>query len=178
MSELEASRPKGPLSSIRLDATYVKSVEEAAAPVKEEFGPLDVLVNNARVGNMDDKVRPRIQLYLETNVMGPAMVAAAFRPLLLRSRNPYSTYVSSGAGTLVRNAAQRPPTHGGIKNGDAYPVRKAALNMLAVLEAGVHGSKGLRVFVMNPRFVQSNLRRSTEEARSGWGKAADPEISG
>lgn len=178
MSEIEASSPKGALSYIRLDVTDERSVEEAAAHVKEKFGRLNVLVKNAGVGNMDDDVRTRFQLCLETNVMGPAMVAAAFRPLLLESRNPYSIDVSSGAGTLVRNAAQRPPTHDGIKNGDAYPVSKAALNMLAVLEAGEHGPKGLKVFVMSPGFVGSNLRGSTEEARNGWGKAGDPEVSG
>ncbi len=178
MSEIEAAGLKGALSTMRLDVTNEKSVEEAAAHVKEEFGRLDVLVNNAGVGNMDDNVKTRFQICLETNVMGPAMVAAAFRPLLLESRNPYSIYVSSGAGTLVRNAAQRPPTHDGIKNGDAYPVSKAALNMLAVLEAGEYGPKGLKVFVMSPGFVRSNLRGSTEEARSGWGKAGDPEVSG
>ena len=50
--------------------------------------------------------------------------------------------------------------------------------MLAVLEAGEYGPKGLQVYVMNPRFVRSNLRGTTEEAMSGWGKAGDPEISG
>lgn len=50
--------------------------------------------------------------------------------------------------------------------------------MLAVLEAGEYGSKGLKVFVMSPGFVRSNLRGSSEEARSGWGKAGDPEVSG
>lgn len=110
MSEIEAAGPKGALSFMRLDVTDELSIEDAAAHVGEKFGRLDVLVNNAGVGSMDDNVKTRFQLCLETNVMGPAMVAAAFRPLLLKSQNPYSIYVSSGTGTLVRNAAQRPPT--------------------------------------------------------------------
>lgn len=135
-------------------------------------------MNNAGVENMDDNVKTRFKLCLETNVMGPAMVAATFRPLLLKSQKSYSIYVSSSAGTLVRNAAQRLPAHEGIKNGDAYAVSKAALNMLAVLEAGEYGPKGLKVFVMSPGFVRSNLRGSTEKMRSEWGKAGDPAISG
>lgn len=90
MSQVEVSGPKAALSSIQLDVTNEESVEKAATHVKEEFGRLDVLVNNAGVGNMDDNVKTPFQLCLETNVMGPAMIAAAFRPLLLKSQNSYS----------------------------------------------------------------------------------------
>ena len=50
--------------------------------------------------------------------------------------------------------------------------------MLAVLESRDYGSQGLKVFVVSPGFVRSNLRGTSEEARSGWGKAGDPESSG
>ena len=178
LSELKAAGPKGALSTVQLDVTDDKSIEAAAAHIQQMFGRLDVLVNNAGVGSMSDDIKTRMKLCLETNVMGPAMVAAAFRPLLLKSQNPYSIYVSSGASTLVRNAFERPVKHEGVKNSDAYQVSKAALNMLAVVEAGNWGPEGLKVFVMSPGFVRSNLRGPSEEARSGWGKAGDPEDSG
>ncbi|KAF2801425.1 uncharacterized protein BDZ99DRAFT_553221 [Mytilinidion resinicola] len=66
--------------------------------------------------------------------MGPTLVAAAFRPLLLRSPNPYSIFMSSGERTLTRNAAEKPAGHAGIRNGDAYQISKAVLNMLAIPE--------------------------------------------
>ena len=50
--------------------------------------------------------------------------------------------------------------------------------MLAVLESRDYGSKGLKVFVVSPGFVRSNLRGTSVEARSGWGQAGDPERSG
>lgn len=179
VSELEAASPIGALSTVQLDVTDDTSIKAAAAHVQEQFGRLDVLVNNAGVGgNISPDIRTRFQLCLETNVTGPAMVADAFRPLLLKSSNPYSIYVSSGASTLVRNAAAKPPRHEGIRNGGAYLVSKAALNMLAVVEAGEWGHEGLKVFVMSPGFVRSNLRGESEEARSGWGKAGDPAVSG
>jgi hypothetical protein len=40
------------------------------------------------------------------------------------------------------------------------------------------GSKGLKVFAMCPGFVVSNLRGTSDEARSGWGGAGDPQVSG
>ena len=178
-SEIEAAGvTKGAFSTMQLDVTNEQSIKEAVAHVQQQFGRLDVLVNNAASGSMDPDIRTRFQLCLETNVTGPAMVAAAFRPLLFKSKNPYSIYVSSGARTLLRNASQKPSTHDKIRNGDAYQVSKAALNMLAVLEARDYGEQGLKTFAVSPGFVRSNLRGTNEEARSGWGQAGDPEASG
>lgn len=50
--------------------------------------------------------------------------------------------------------------------------------MLAVLEARDFGPRGFKVFVVSPGFVRSNLRGTSEEQRSGWGQAGDPESSG
>ena len=178
MCEIEAIGIKGALLALQLDVTDQKSIEEAATYVQQRFGRVDVLVNNAATSGMDLDIRTQFQVCLETNVMGPALVAAAFRPLLLNSQNPYSIYVSSGARTLLRNAAQKPPSHDNIRNGHAYQVSKAALNMVAALEARDFGTEGLKVFALSPGFVRSNLRGPSEEARSGWGQAGDPQVSG
>jgi NAD(P)-dependent dehydrogenase (short-subunit alcohol dehydrogenase family) len=108
------------------------------------------------------------------------MISEAFRTLLFKSKNPYSIYVSSGERTLLRNAAQvfTRPGYGNVRGSGAYQVSKAALNMLVVLEAGEYGPKGLKVFALSPGFVVSNLRGKSEEARTGRGKAGDPEVSG
>jgi NAD(P)-dependent dehydrogenase (short-subunit alcohol dehydrogenase family) len=178
MSEIEAAGIKGAVSIVQLDVTDEKSIEEAAAHVDREFGRLDVLVNNAGSSGMDPDIKTRFQSCLETNVMGPALVSAAFRPLLFKSQNPYSIFVSSGERTLPRNVTPQTKKHAGIQHGDAYPVSKAALNMLAVLEARDYGPEGLKVFALSPGFVRSNLRGTSEEARSGWGQAGDPKVSG
>jgi NAD(P)-dependent dehydrogenase (short-subunit alcohol dehydrogenase family) len=170
---------KGTLSAKRLDVTDDESIKAVVDYVEQQFGHLDVLVNNAGVGGLTAaNARQSFQRCLETNVTGPAVVADAFRPLLLKSQNPYSLYLSSGARTLVRNAMQKPPSHDKIKNGGAYQVSKAALNMLAVLEARDYGSNGLKVFAVSPGFVRSNLRGSKEEEKSGWGMAGDADDSG
>lgn len=196
MTEIQSSSPpvQATLSTLYLDVTNDASIAAAVESVTQRFGHLDVLVNNAGVGGLDiPDLRTEFQLLLETNVTGPAVVSASFRPLLLKSRNPYSVYVSSGARTLPRNAIQRTAEHASVANrsGGAYQVSKAALNMLAVLEARDFGTSsspssasedggrvGLKVFAMSPGFVKSNLRGTSEEARSGWGKAGDPEESG
>ncbi|KAJ5147893.1 short chain dehydrogenase/reductase [Penicillium atrosanguineum] len=177
LDEIEAGGPKGSVSILQLDVTNEESINEATGYVQEHFGYLDVLINNAAVGCLDvDDVKTRFQCCLETNVLGPAMVSAAFRHLLLKSANPYSIFVGTGARSLPRNAIQQPPSHfNHIRNGDAYQVSKAALNMLAVLEARDYGPQGIKVFVLSPGLFRSNLRGTSEEAKSGWGKAEDPE---
>jgi NAD(P)-dependent dehydrogenase (short-subunit alcohol dehydrogenase family) len=178
-AEIEATSIKGTLSTLELDVTDETSVENAVSYIKQQFGQLNVLINNAGSGSMDPNVKTRFKSCLETNVMGPAMMAAAFRPLLLESTNAYSIYIGSGERTLIRNAVQQPPsTHNNIRNGDAYQTSKSALNMIAVLEARDYGPQGLKVFVISPGFVRSNLRGTSEEARSGWGQAGDPLVSG
>jgi NAD(P)-dependent dehydrogenase (short-subunit alcohol dehydrogenase family) len=180
MKEIQAAGigPKGSLSAIQMDVTDENSIQEAVIDVRQQFGRLDVLVNNAGTSAIGTDVKTGYKLCLETNVMGPALATAAFRPLLLKSENPYSLYISNDERTLLRNASQRVATHVTNTNGNAYQLSKAGLNMLAVLEARDFGAQGLKVFVVSPGFVISNLRGASEEARSGKGKAADPKSSG
>lgn len=176
MSEVQSAGIKGSLSMVQLDVTDEQSIKEAARHVREQHGRLDVLVNNAAIGSLEPDVKTRFTLSLTTNVIGPAMVAEAFRPLLLESSNPYSVYVSSGVGSLSRTADPAGVTY--FQNEDAYRVSKAALNMVAIKEWKDFGSKGLKVFAFCPGFVISNIRGPSEDARTGWGQAGDPMVSG
>lgn len=174
--EIEGVGIKGVLSTVHLDVTDKKSIERAAEWVQTKFGKLDVLVNNAGIGNVDPDVKTRFQTTFETNVIGPAMVAEAFRPLLLKSKKPYSLYVSSGMGSLgLASEADE------FLAGDAYRASKAALNMVMLREWAQFKAKGLNhIFAVCPGFVISNIRGKSEEARNGgsFGQAGDPEDSG
>lgn len=175
LNELRSSGIKGSVSALQLDVTDENSIEKAAATVKEQFGRLDVLVNNAAVGNGDPDPRIRYRACMDTNVLGPVMVSTAFRSLLLQSAMPYSIYVSSGAGSKARaveSTIPEPP------NPDAYRASKAALDMVMILDWKNSKSTPLKVFGMSPGFVVSNLRGPGEAARTGNGQAGDPRVSG
>lgn len=60
-----------------------------------------MLVNNAGVSSSDPSLKIRLEHCLTTNVVGPALVSEAFRPLHLQSSNPYSSCVSSRLGSLT-----------------------------------------------------------------------------
>jgi hypothetical protein len=102
--EISSSNPDtaSRLSAICLDVTDSSSVQAAAEQVSSTWGRLDALINNAAVGNIQSPdVGVRLQKCLETNVIGAAVVADTFRPLLLKSASkPYSIFVSSGAGSV------------------------------------------------------------------------------
>lgn len=177
MAEIQTAGIKGELSTLQLDVTDEKSIRRAAASVDEKFGRLDVLINNAATGCMDPDIRTRFQINLETNVLGPMLVSAAFKPLLLKSENPYSIYVSSGAGSLTLRSSPEGAA-ASLPNGEMYCASKSALNMIMVDEHFQVKDTGLKVFAMCPGFVVSNLRGKDEASRSGWGKAGDPMVSG
>ena len=182
MSEIQTwGNLKGTLSTIQLELTNQASILAAAKSVEETHGHLDALVNNAAVGSMDPDIKTRMQISMDTNVIGPTMVEEAFRPLLLKAKNPYSVYVSSGMGSVTKAGDTSLDHYKPIPGEEAYRSSKAALNMLAILEAKTYGPRGLKVFGMCPGFVVSNLRGKDEGMRTGkafGAEAGDPEDSG
>lgn len=180
-AETTATDAASRLSIVQLDVTDPTAITDARDYVAKTFGRIDALINNAAVGYGDPDVYMKYKTVMDTNVVGPAVVADAFRPLLFKSSNPYSIFVSSGAGSFARTAErfegkrENPPQP---KDGGAYHVSKAALNMLALREHCEFAEKGLKVFAMSPGFVVSNLRGTSEELRSGWGKAGPVHESG
>ncbi|KAI9902253.1 hypothetical protein N3K66_004070 [Trichothecium roseum] len=185
-----AANPASTLHPLHLDVTHKSTIDAAAAAVRSQFGKLHVLVNNAGIAPTGPDTRGVYRSTLETNVIGPALVSEAFRPLLLAatagddasSWPAYSVYVGSVVGSLsgIADPASGLRTTGA--GHAAYRASKAALNMLVAHEqveveqdAEGEGLPGrLRVRVMCPGFVVSNLRGESEEQRTGGGRAGDP----
>ena len=107
--------------ALQLDVTDQASIQAAAERVRKEFGRLDVLINNAAISNTRrapsetveeyaKSTRPsnvpldEVRTIFETNVFGVLAVTQALLPLLREAPAARIVNVSSGAGSLTRNA--------------------------------------------------------------------------
>jgi NAD(P)-dependent dehydrogenase (short-subunit alcohol dehydrogenase family) len=118
-------------TAVQLDVTDDASVHAAARRLHDEAGHVDVLVNNAGIAGeqrppagatIDD-----LRLVVETNVIGATRVLSVFAPLLDAADTPVVVNVSSAVGSLTLNAKPDAPW-----STLAYPMSKAALNMLTI----------------------------------------------
>jgi NAD(P)-dependent dehydrogenase (short-subunit alcohol dehydrogenase family) len=128
---------------VGLDLTDADSVEAAACRVEQQFGRLDVLVNNAAAyvdwtETVSGASLEEARRVLETNLYGAWRMTQALLPLLLAGPAPRVVNVSSGAGS-----------HGDAQFGLAarggaaasYGISKAALNALtSTLAAELQGT--------------------------------------
>ncbi len=147
----------------RLDVTDEKGIQNLAHEVEEEFGRLDVLVNNAGV-SMDSGRRgvnadlDVVRETLELNLFGAWRLCQVFVPLMQRNNYGRIVNVSSGMGALNEMGGGSP----------AYRVSKTALNALTRLLASELRGSGILVNSVCPGWVRTDMggsgaARSVEE---------------
>ena len=87
---------------IEIDPTDDDSVHAAAAHVRDDYGHLDVLINNAGTAaprlSAEDLTADAAMEGFAINVFGPIRVTHAFLPLLRVAEHPRIVIVSSGVG--------------------------------------------------------------------------------
>lgn len=180
VAEIKESGVQGEVLPIQLDVTKQASVDAAAKTVEQQFGRLDVLVNNAGMSDTtlpkDTDLKTRLDTVLTTNVTGPAIVSEAFKPLLRKSKDARSIYVSSGLASLTQ--AADPENLRYHSPWTVYRLSKTALNMWALQEFKELSKEGIKVFTFCPGLVRSNLRGKAEDMVSAGGRATDPSVSG
>ncbi len=134
-----------------LDVTDDKSIASLHDFLKETFGRLDVLINNAGIIAKGEapalKVGlPVIRTTLETNALGPLHLAQSLVPLLRHGTSARIVNMSSGMGELGENS-------GGHA---AYRISKTALNAVsAILAAELRGA--IAVNSMCPGWVKTDM---------------------
>jgi NAD(P)-dependent dehydrogenase (short-subunit alcohol dehydrogenase family) len=137
------------------------NIEQLAGWVKDRYGRVDTLVNNASTppdlwaiaGNTD--LTPVAEA-LDINLFGAWRVTQALLPLLRRSPRPRIVNVSSEGGSIALMNGGRP----------AYSVSKAALNALTRLLAGELYRDGILVNAVCPGWMPNESSRSGGRSRS------------
>ncbi|NML50262.1 SDR family oxidoreductase [Streptomyces sp. R302] len=151
VADLAPAAP-GKLLPCRLDITDPDSIRTLAQHVQEEFGHLDVLVNNAAI-NYDTAHRAvsvdldEVRRTLETNLFGAWRTTQEFLPLLRRSPHPRVVNVSSESGSLADMTGGTP----------AYGVSKAALNALTRKLADELRAERILVNAVCPGWIATDM---------------------
>ncbi|CAN5579279.1 SDR family oxidoreductase [soil metagenome] len=158
-----AEKLDGDVHARQLDVSDEDSVNRLAESIEEEFGRLDVLVNNAGISNDDgqsgvDADIDRVREALEANLFGAWRLCEAAIPLMQRNGYGRIVNISSGLGALEDMGGSQP----------AYRVSKTSLNALTrILSSELRGT-GILVNSICPGWVQtdmggSNASRTVEE---------------
>jgi NAD(P)-dependent dehydrogenase (short-subunit alcohol dehydrogenase family) len=169
--------------ALQLDVTDGDSIAAAAERIRQEFGRLDLLVNNAgisktterRLGSPEYAASSKasnasldeIRAVWETNVFGVLAVYQAMLPLLRESSDARIVNVSSGVGSLTANADPAYPYHAMF--GPIYPASKAALNAMTLAMMIELESTDIKINLVSPGFTKTNLNgyAGTESVEDG-----------
>jgi NAD(P)-dependent dehydrogenase (short-subunit alcohol dehydrogenase family) len=180
-----AAKEVGPdAQTLQLDVTDQASIITAAERVRNEFGRLDVLVQNAAISNTNKLPGQSVEEYAKTtrpsnvsldemravwntNVFGVLAVYQAMLPLLRKTPGARIVNVSSGVGSLTTNSDPAFPYRSIF--GPVYPASKTALNALTVAMAIELEPEGIKVNAVSPGFTKTNLNgyAGTETVEEG-----------
>lgn len=136
----------------QLDVSNKSDIQRIAFEVEQEFGRLDILINNAAI--LYDTGQNTITVDLDivnkaliTNLYGPWLLCQAFIPIMKSNRYGRIVNVSSGAGSLHYMEGGTP----------AYGISKVALNALTRKLAAELRGTGILVNSVDPGWVKTDM---------------------
>src|SRR5205809_4395383 len=147
------------------DVTDWRSVEAAAQHIDKTHGRADILVNNAGIGGFGGPLHEMPpdswDAVLNTNLRGVYYCIRSFAPMMVRAKNGHIINISSLAG-------KNP-----LPNGAAYAASKWGLNGLSYSVAEELRAHNIRVSVICPGSVDTELSPHTGKNPSKMLKPAD-----
>lgn len=148
---------------MQLEVQDAASTAAAVKVIEDDFGRLDVLINNAGLMSYDTAYHNQLQEEFPVNTFAPLLVTDAFVHLLKKSNDPRIINVSSALGStaLLREEG----LDWTFKQAVTYRMSKAALNMLTVCQTAQFGEWGAKVWSYCPGFVATNAWGDSEEKK-------------
>ena len=159
-AEIEALGVKA--KSYASNAADFQQTEDVVKQVKEEFGSIDVLVNNAGItkdGLMLRMTEQQWDAVIAVNLKSAFNFIHACVPIMMRQR-----------GGSIINMASVVGVHGNAGQAN-YAASKAGLIALAKSIAQEMGPKGIRANAIAPGFIETAMTAAlSEEVREEWKK--------
>ncbi|RAO68978.1 uncharacterized protein BHQ10_004990 [Talaromyces amestolkiae] len=133
---------------VELDITKDSSIKSATTILRQKYGKIDVLINNAAIaGNPKPDLSDFREAYtsiLDTNITSVALVVSHFLPLLSASVEPRVINVSSArASVALQTSGKLPPTAS-----IPYSISKTGLNILTLELAKLY--ENIRFYCASP----------------------------
>jgi NAD(P)-dependent dehydrogenase (short-subunit alcohol dehydrogenase family) len=166
--------------TVPADLTVRPSVIKAAETVLDQWGRVDVLVNNGRYigpGHMDQFIETPLELldlHLEANVMAPLALTKVVLPGMLERGEGWIVNITSGAGY------HDPPAAAGNGGwGLGYGMSKGALHRVAGVLHLELGDRGIHAYNVQPGFIATE-RMFQDMAEFGFdaSSGAPPDVMG
>jgi NAD(P)-dependent dehydrogenase (short-subunit alcohol dehydrogenase family) len=148
------------LTILELEVADQQSRENALRGVRQKFGAIDLLINNAAISSGGEKRRYSLgALYEENmarvfqvNAVAPLLVAEAFLELLEVGQDPKVINITSRLGSI--GSKSRAFSY-------SYCASKSALNMFSKMLSIDLQSKGIVVIPIHPGHVQTDMGGSS-----------------
>ena len=162
MKEVEAEIAKLGVKSkgYAFDASNFEDTHKIVEQIKEDFGKIDVLINNAGItqdGLMMRMTEEQWDSVINVNLKSAFNLTHAITPIMMRQRSGSIINMSSVVG-LAGNAGQA-----------NYSASKAGLIGLTKSLAKEIGSRGIRVNAIAPGFILTDMTSElSEEVRKQW----------
>ena len=146
------------LAFVQLDVTDESQAKAAVERAVNQFGRIDVAVNNAGyavMGNFEELPTADIEQQFATNFWGVAYTMRAVLPVMRKQRSGHIFNISSVAGVV------------GFKHCGAYGAAKFALEGLSLAVANEVEQFGIKITMVEPGFFRTDLL-APKSVR--WGK--------
>lgn len=154
---VEQIRAMGSVSlAVPTDLTDEDSISAMAVRIESELGPVDVLVNNAAIFLLRSLAETSLEEWeqvMSTNLRGVFLCCRAVLPSMMQRRSGRIINISSTAG------------HRGYPEQGVYCTSKHALNGLSSVLAIEGQPYGIRVNVVSPGGVLTDLSAGLRQAR-------------
>lgn len=145
-----AALPPGVESIVlEVDLTDDAACVDAIDAIRDRFGRLDVIVNNAGAASqvpIEETDAAFVRRMLDTNLVGPIVLVSSAWPMLVEHR---------GCVVNVSSMASIDPFTGFT----AYAASKAGLDSLSRSIMAETGDSGVRAFTINPGIVETEMLR-------------------
>ncbi|KAE8154268.1 hypothetical protein BDV25DRAFT_147815 [Aspergillus avenaceus] len=156
------------LTPLILDITDDVSIAAAAQFVKDKFGKLDILINNAGVLGPPDpnaSVRDTYRAVFEVNVFGVAVVNTTCLPLLRAStyHDRRIVNVTSALGQIGIAYSESSEYNARKFALPVYRSSKTALDMITAVDAVSLADEGILVVAAHPGYC-----KTSSNGYSGW----------